>query len=58
MKRYLVKAGRNVVLANGNPDDVKAFDGGKEKSLKTLQESSDEDVINNTSTPYGPWYTL
>lgn len=38
MKRYLVEPGKKIVLAERNPNDSKAFEGGKEKGLKALQE--------------------
>lgn len=58
MKRYLVEAGGNAVLADENPGDVKAFDGGGEKGLQILQKSNNKDAMNKTSTKYGPWYIL
>lgn len=42
MKRYLVEAGKKIVLAERNPEDTKAFEGGKEKGLKKLQELNAE----------------
>jgi PPK2 family polyphosphate:nucleotide phosphotransferase len=42
MKRYLVEAGKKIVLADRDPGDTKAFDGGKEKGLKALQELNAE----------------
>ena len=42
MKRYLIEAGRKIVLADRDPGDTKAFDGGKEKGLKKLQELNAE----------------
>jgi PPK2 family polyphosphate:nucleotide phosphotransferase len=42
MKRYLAEAGKKIVLADRDPGDTKAFDGGKEKGLKTLQELNAE----------------
>jgi PPK2 family polyphosphate:nucleotide phosphotransferase len=38
MKRYLVEPGKKILLAERNPNDTKAFEGGKEKGLKALQE--------------------
>ena len=38
MKRYLVETGKKIVLADRDPGDTGAFDGGKEKGLKVLQE--------------------
>lgn len=38
MKRYLVEPGKKIVLAERNPSDTKAFEGGKEKGLMALQE--------------------
>lgn len=38
MKRYLVEPGKKIVLAERNSNDLKAFEGGKEKGLKALQE--------------------
>ena len=38
MKRYLVEPGKKIVLAERNPNDTGAFEGGKEKGLKVLQE--------------------
>ena len=32
MKRYLVEAGRKIVLADGNTGDIKAFDGGHQQA--------------------------
>lgn len=42
MKRYLAEAGKKIVLADRDPSDTKAFDGGKEKGLKALQELNKE----------------
>jgi hypothetical protein len=58
MKRYLVKAGTNVVLADGNSGDIKAIDGGGESGLQILQKLNRKDVINKTSPKYGLWYLL
>ncbi len=38
MKRYWVEPGKKIVLAERNPSDTKAFEGGKEQGLKALQE--------------------
>jgi len=38
MRRYLVEPGRKIALDKCNPNDTAAFDGGKEKGLRAVQE--------------------
>lgn len=42
MKRYLVEPGKKIELAKCDPNDIKAFDGDKEKGLKALQKLNGE----------------
>lgn len=42
MKRYLVEPGEKIDFAKCDPNDIKAFDGGKEKGLQVLQKLNGE----------------
>jgi PPK2 family polyphosphate:nucleotide phosphotransferase len=42
MKRYLVEPGRNISLEKCDPNDNKAFDGGKEEGLNVLGKLNQE----------------
>lgn len=42
MKRYLVEAGKKVLLAERDPNESKEFNGDKEKALKALEKLNGE----------------